>query len=257
MTRRAAAVLLDLDGTVWNDDAVLPGVPEAIARMRAAGIRIRFVTNITRLPARALRDRLAAAGIPADVEDVQTAPVAAAGWLRHAGVRRVALYVADGTREDFHGVGLDDRAPEVVVVGDLGPAWDFAVLNRAFRQVMGGARLVALQRNRYWHTSGGITLDAGPFVAALEYAAGTEALIVGKPSRAFFEAAVRAVGCAAADVMCVGDDVANDVAGAKGVGCAAVLVRTGKSRPGDERTIDPGPDAVVDSVADVPALFGI
>lgn len=257
MTRRPAAVLLDLDGTVWNDDAVLPAVPEAIARMRAAGIRIQFVTNITRLPARALRDRLAAAGIHAEVEDVQTAPVAAAGWLRHAGVRRAALYVADGTREDFHGVGLDDTAPDVVVVGDLGPAWDFATLNRAFRQVMGGARLVALQRNRYWHTGGGITLDAGPFVAALEYAAGTDALIVGKPSSAFFEAAVRAVGCPAADVTCVGDDVANDVAGAKGVGCAAVLVRTGKYRPGDEHTIDPGPDAVVESVADLPALLGL
>jgi len=255
--RRPAAVLLDLDGTVWNDDAVLPGVPEAIARLRAAGVRIRFVTNITRLPASALRDRLSAAGIVADVQDVQTAPVAAAAWLRHAGVQRVALYVPDGTREDFHGIAVDEAAPEVVVVGDLGPAWNFEHLNGAFRQVMGGARLVALQRNRYWHAGGGITLDAGPFVAALEYATGTDAQVVGKPSRPFFEAAVRAVDCAPAEAVCVGDDVANDVAGAKAIGCGAVLVRTGKYRPGDEDTIDPGPDAVVDSVADLPALFGI
>jgi HAD superfamily hydrolase (TIGR01458 family) len=251
------AVLLDLDGTVWNDEVVLPGVPRALERLRAAGIRIRFVTNITRLPARALRDQLVSAGIPVAVEDVQTAPVAAAGWLRHAGIRRVALYVAGGTREDFHGFTLDDATPEAVVVGDLGPAWTFERLNGAFLQVMGGARLVALQRNRYWQTGGGLALDAGAFVAALEYATGVEAAIVGKPSRAFFETAVRAVGCAAADVVGVGDDAANDVAGATGAGCRGVLVRTGKYRPGDEETIDPRPDAVVDSVVDLPGLFGI
>lgn len=255
--RLPKAVLFDLDGTIWDDDAVLPGAADAVARLRAAGIRIRFVTNITRLPARALCERLTAGGIPAAVEDVQTAPVAAAAWLRHGGVKRVALCVADGTREDFHGFTLDHDAPEAVVIGDLGPSWNFDRLNRAFRQVMGGARLVALQRNRYWLTGGELALDAGAFVAALEYATGVEATVVGKPSRAFFEAAVRAVGCPAGDVVCVGDDVANDVAGAQGVGCRAVLVRTGKYRPGDERAAEPGPDAVVDSVAHLAELFGI
>jgi len=251
------AVLLDLDGTVWQDEAVLLGVPGAIRRLRAAGIRIRFVTNITRLPARVLCERLVAQDVSASVEDVQTAPVAAAGWLRHAGVRRVALHVAEGTREDFRGFTIDDAAPEAVVVGDLGAAWTFDRLNRAFLQVMGGARLVALHRNRFWQTGGGLALDAGAFVAALEYAAGVEAVAVGKPSRAFFETAVRAVGCEAAEVMVVGDDVANDVGGAKGAGCGAVLVRSGKYRPGDERSITTPPDAVVDSVADLPGLFGI
>jgi len=255
--RTPRSVLLDLDGTVWQDEVVLPGVAEAIRRLRAAGLRLRFVTNITRLPARALCEHLVAQGVTASVEDVQTAPVAAAGWLRHAGVRRVALHVAEGTREDFRGFTLDDAAPEAVVVGDLGPAWTFDRLNRAFLQVMGGARLVALHRNRYWQTGGGLALDAGAFVAALEYAAGVEAVAVGKPSRAFFETAVRAVGCAAAEVMAVGDDVANDVGGAKSVGCAAVLVRSGKYRPGDETALPTPPDAVVDSLADLPALFGI
>jgi HAD superfamily hydrolase (TIGR01458 family) len=255
--RPPRALLVDLDGTVWDDDAVLPGVPEALARVRAAGIRVRFVTNITRLPARALRDRLAAAGIPTAVADVQTAPVAAAEWLRHAGVVRVALCVAAGTREDFHGFTLDEARPEAVVVGDLGAAWNFERLNGAFVQLMNGARLVALQRNRYWQTGGGLALDAGAFVAALEYAAGVEATVVGKPSGAFFETAVRAVGVPAAEVVCVGDDVVNDVAGARAAGCRGVLVRTGKYRPGDETTVDPGPDALVDSVADLPGLFGI
>jgi len=257
MTSPPAAVLLDLDGTVYEDDVLIPGLPEAIARLRAAGIRVRFVTNTTRLPRRALRDKLVAFGIPADVTDVQTAPAAAAGWLRHEGVHRVALYVADATREDFEGFALDDAAPEAVVIGDLGTAWTYESLNRAFRQVLGGAQLVALQRNRYWRTAGGLALDAGPFVAALEYATGMSATLVGKPSRPFFESAVLALGCAPADVVAVGDDVTTDVAGARGIGCRGVLVRTGKYRPGDEDASDARPDAVVDSVADLPDWLGI
>jgi len=255
--RPPAAVLLDLDGTVYQEAALIPGAPEAIARLRAAGVRVRFVTNTTRLPRSALRDKLVAFGIPADVADVQTAPAAAAGWLRHGGIRRIALYVAEATREDFEGFALDDAAPEGVVIGDLGADWTYQRLNGAFRQVLGGARLIALQRNRYWQTAGGLALDAGPFVAALEYATGTPATLVGKPSRPFFEAAVLALGCAPGDVVAVGDDVTTDVVGARGIGCRGVLVRTGKYRAGDEAASDARPDAVVDSVADLPGLFEI
>jgi HAD superfamily hydrolase (TIGR01458 family) len=142
-------------------------------------------------------------------------------------------------------------------VGDLGAAWSFEHMNRAFRQVLAGARLVALQRNRYWKTAGGLSLDAGPFVAALEYAAGVEATLVGKPSRAFFDIAVASLGVPASDVVMVGDDPMSDVAGAHGAGCAGVLVRTGKYRPGDDLPAGRLPDAVVDSVADLPVLFGL
>jgi ribonucleotide monophosphatase NagD (HAD superfamily) len=81
-----------------------------------------------------------------------------------------------------------------VVLGDLAAGWTFDVLNRAFRQVLAGARLVALQRNRYWKTADGLSLDAGPFVAALEYATGATATVVGKPSAAFFALATAALG---------------------------------------------------------------
>ncbi|MDH4043775.1 MAG: TIGR01458 family HAD-type hydrolase [Gemmatimonadota bacterium] len=251
-----AGVLLDLDGTIYELDAPIPGAAEAVARLRRAGIAVRFCTNTTRMPRRALGDRLAAFGIPAAVDDVITAPSAAAAWLKAEGIERVALYVADDTREDFAGFTLAD-VPEAVVLGDLADGWTFDVLNRAFRQVLGGARLVALQRNRYWKTADGLSLDAGPFVAALEFATGARATLVGKPSRAFFLAAAASLGVPQQRIVVVGDDVSTDVAGAQAAGLRGVLVRTGKYRPGDEGTVTPAPTAVVDSVADLPGLLGV
>jgi ribonucleotide monophosphatase NagD (HAD superfamily) len=138
-----------------------------VARLRRAGLAVAFCTNTTRMPRRALGERLAALGIPAVPGEIVTAPAAAAAWLRAGDIRRVALYVAEATLEDFPDCTADDAAPEAVVLGDLAAGWTWDVLNRAFRQVLGGARLVALQRNRYWKTADGLSLDAGPFVAAL------------------------------------------------------------------------------------------
>lgn len=254
---RPGAVLLDLDGTLYEQEAPIPGVADAVRRVRDGGITVRFVTNTTRLPRRLLAERLTVMGIPADQADVLTAPAAAAAWLRREGIRRAALHVAEATREDFPDVDAATARPEAVVVGDLGRDWTFDLLDTAFRQLIGGARLVALQRNRYWKTAAGLSLDAGPFVAALEYAAGVEATLVGKPSGAFFAAALATLAGETGPVVMVGDDVAGDVAGGQAAGCAGVLVRTGKYRAGDEATIAPGPDAVMDSVADLPVLFGL
>jgi phospholysine phosphohistidine inorganic pyrophosphate phosphatase len=255
--RRLRGVLLDLDGTLWEEDRPIAGAAETVARLRDAKIGIRFCTNITRMPRRALAERLRAAGIAARADEVLSAPVAAATWLRAEGLRRVALCLPAATGEDFDGLTLVDDQPEAVVVGDLGHDWTFDRLNRAFRWVLDGARLVAVQKGRYWKTPDGLTLDAGAFVAALEFATGATATLTGKPSPAFFMAAAHSLELAPPSVLMVGDDVVSDVAGAQAAGCWAALVRTGKYRPGDEQRTDPAPPLVLDSVADLPAVLGL
>lgn len=259
----ADALLLDLDGTLYVGDEPLPGVVEAVRALAARGVPLRYLTNTTRFPRRALAARLAAMGFPAREEELFTAPVAAARWLAERGMRRVALYVPEATLEDFAAFERADgarrgtgAAPDAVVVGDLGAGWSFAALNRAFRQLMDGATLVALQRNRYWLTGDGLTLDAGPFVAALEYASGREAVVVGKPSAAFFTLAAESLGLAPARVAVVGDDAEADVGGAQAAGLRGVLVRTGKFREDELARSGVRPDRVLNSAADVLALVG-
>jgi HAD superfamily hydrolase (TIGR01458 family) len=250
-------LLLDLSGVVYVQDEAVPGAPEALKRLRAAGLPIRLITNTTMRPKRTILERLERLGIEADPAELLTPATLAANRCRDAGYDSVLLVVLDELREDLEGVPEGDGKVDAVIVGDLGDRWDYGVLNGAFRRLMDGAELIALQKNRYWETAEGLSLDAGPFVAALEYATGQEAEVVGKPSDAFFELAMGDLGVTAERAAMVGDDVEADVGGAIDAGLAGVLVRTGKYREDLAKASGIDPTATVDSIADVPELLGI
>lgn len=253
-------LLIDLDGVLYQGDDAIPGATEAIAWLGERGIPHLFVTNTTSRPRQAIVDKLAALGMRTDASRVLTPPVAAREWLARHAPGPVALFVPEATRADFAGVAELDEAAEAgaaaVVLGDLGEAWTFARLNRAFRLLMAqpAPALVALGLTRYWKTPSGLQLDVGPFARALEYAAGCEAAVLGKPSAQFFEIALAMLGCAAPAAAMIGDDIVGDVQGAQQAGLRGVLVRTGKFRPQDlEGRIRP--DAVLDSIAGLPAWW--
>jgi len=249
-------LLLDISGVIYVQEEVVPGAAEALERLRGAGLPVRLVTNTTMRPRRSILERLARLGIEVDPSELLTPASLAASRCEEAGYESVSLVVLDELREDLEGLRERGDSVDAVIVGDLGERWDYGVLNRAFRHLMDGAVLIALQKNRYWETEEGLSLDAGPFVAALEYGAGRRAEVVGKPSPAFFELALRELGVAAGHAAMVGDDVEADVGGAIEAGLAGVLVRTGKFR--EELVAGSGvePTATVDSIADVPGLLG-
>ena len=159
-------------------------------------------------------------------------------------------------KEDFEGLEEADREVDAVIMGDLGEQFGFAILNRAFRHVMDGAELIALQKNRFWLTADGLSLDAGPFVAAIEYASGIEAFVVGKPSGGFFDSVLEDLGSVAAEVAMVGDDIESDIGGALDAGLRAVLVRTGKYREDFVAASGIEPTATIASIAELPAALG-
>lgn len=245
-----AAVLFDLDGTLYTAQGPIPGAAEVLAALRAHRIPVRFVTNTTTRSRRALAERLREMGIAAAPEEIYSPPWAAGRFLREQGARAYLL-VPEGALEDFAGVPVDAEAPDAVVVGDLGEGWTFERLNRAFRLIHErGARLIGLGRTRYWQAADGLRLDVGPFVAALEAATGQPALILGKPDPAFFRMVLADLGLPPERVAMVGDDIEVDVGGAQAVGMRGILVQTGKFRPAD-RQGPVRPDAVLESVADL------
>jgi HAD superfamily hydrolase (TIGR01458 family) len=250
------AFLLDLDGTCYGEGGAVPGAVAAIAELRHRGVPLRFVTNTTRRSRRLLAERLAGYGFTVRPEEIVTTGMAAVALLRERGVRRVAAFVAEAALEDLAGFDLASERPEVVLVGDLGDAWTFARLNQAFHHLMDGAELLCLQRDRYWQSGNGLALDAGPFVAALEYATGKTATVTGKPTKAFYDAALaslRADGVTGPDgVVMVGDDLWGDVEGAQGAGLVAWLVRTGKFREEVYARSGIVADKVIASVAELP-----
>jgi HAD superfamily hydrolase (TIGR01458 family) len=251
------AILFDLDGVLYQGDALLPGAAETVAWVRAEKVPHLFLTNTSSRPRSAIAKKLSRLGIEVPPSQILAPPAAAHAWLEAEGIENVALFAPDATAEDFAGLNLlpadAERGAGAVVVGDLGQSWSFGTLNRAFRLLVAkpAPRLLALGMTRYWHAEGGLQLDAGPFVAALQYASGIEPVVVGKPAPAFFDAAVAALNTTPARTLMIGDDIRGDVAGAQQAGLKAALVRTGKFRPSDLHG-EIRPDAVLSGIGDLP-----
>jgi HAD superfamily hydrolase (TIGR01458 family) len=248
-------VLLDLDGTLYVGSQVVPGAPEAVQWLRDQGLTVRFTTNTDAITPEALADRLAGLGFQATEEELVTPVAVAARLFESMPEARVLTVAAGGVRRLLAGSLAGPGEPVThVLVADPSYGATYDDLDAAFRAVQAGADLVATQVNRIARRDDGEHLDTGGWVRLLEYATGQTARVLGKPSPEFFTAPLDALGRGAATALVVGDDLAADVGGGQGVGAATVLVRSGKGdrpRPGAEAE----PDAVVDSVADLPGLL--
>jgi HAD superfamily hydrolase (TIGR01458 family) len=249
------AVLLDLDGVLYVEDEPVPGAAQAVERLRAAGLTLRFVTNTTSHSRDATLEKLSALGFQVGDEELITPALLALQYCRERGHRRVSLLMTDEVKADFAELEGAEHEPDAVIVGDLGERFAYEVLNSAFRQLLAGAEKVALQKNRYWLREDGLSLDVGPFVAALEYAAACEAHVVGKPAAAFFGHVLEGVATPPDRAVMVGDDIESDIGGAVSAGLPAILVRTGKYRSDAVLASGIQPTATVDSIADMPDLL--
>jgi len=243
-------LLVDLDGTLYVGKDPVEGAREVVERLEASGLELRYITNTTRKPRREVSEHLFSLGFGVGEVEIFTPARAAADLI---GDKSCFPLVDESLLEDLREITLDEDRPDYVLIGDLGEEFIYERLNAAFRLLVGGAGLLALQKNRYWRTATGLSLDAGPFVAALEYASGKSATIVGKPERDFFRLALEDMGLGPHQVAMVGDDAEADVAGAQAAGLRGILVKTGKYRPEAEGR----PDFVLESIAGLPEVLGI
>ncbi len=248
-------ILFDIGGVLYVGDRPVPGALEAIASLQGR-FAMRFVTNSTRKPPETIHAKLTDMGFMIEPQQLFTALAAARQIVEEAGGKAVTILTEEAEKYFGSLYCIDTRSP-FVVVGDAGENFNYPRMNRAFRALMNGARLIAAAKNRYFKDADGeLSLDAGGFVTALEYAAGVEATVVGKPSTEFFRQALRSMNVAPEEAVMVGDDIESDIAGAQRAGIRAILVRTGKFRPSDLEG-DIKPDAVIDSVADLPKILGV
>lgn len=259
---RPVAYLLDLDGTLYAGGSAVPGAPETLRWLRRERVPFRLVTNTTSRSRAMIVERMGGYGFAVEPREIFTATLAGAGLARRAGFRVVTPFLPPpaltdlgdlelvGGTADVPGAARTAGGPQAVILGDLGERWTYGLLQEAFELVMAGASIIALSRDRYWQRGEGLALDAGPFVAALEYATGTSATLAGKPSPAFYAAALADLGCSVPEaVAMVGDDLWSDVQGAQRAGLQGWLVRTGKYREEILRGSGVEPDRVLSSVA--------
>jgi HAD superfamily hydrolase (TIGR01450 family) len=233
------------------------------------------VTNFSQLHRETLAGMFAKGGLAIAADRIITGTSATAAHTAavHPGRPLLVLAAADARRE-FDGQvllsadeadALPAGAVAAVVLGDAGDDLSYRNMDVAFRLVHGGAELLAMHRNPWWLTPNGITLDAGAYVAALEFATGRRATILGKPSREVFRQAAAGLRADLGERLprgafaMVGDDLSADVAASQRVGLRGVLVLSGKTGRAEAERASAGrgrgPDAIAATLADVVAAL--
>jgi len=244
---------LDLDGTVYLGDDLLPGAGEAIAALRAAGARIVFVTNRPLETAADYAAKLTRLGVPAEPQDVLTAVDALVRYLHERHPGRAVLPVAEEPviarlREEGFPIAGPEEADVVVVSFDR--TFDYAKLHAAYRAVRErGAAIVATNPDPYCPTPDGGLPDCAAMLAAIEACTGARAeAIVGKPSAHMAVAFLDRLGVDPSRAAVVGDRLATDIAMGRHIGAAGILVLSGATRAEDVDGADIRPDHVVSGI---------
>ena len=245
--QKIKGLLFDIGGVLYVGDTMISGADETIATLQQK-FPMRFLTNTTRRTPLAMMEKLNSMGFSVKVDELFTALDATKSYVlsKNATVDTLLTDDADVWFDD-----LKSKTPDFVVVGDAYLNFTFEKMNEAFRHLQNGAGLIAAAKNRYFKEEDGLlSMDAGGFIAALEFASGVEAKIIGKPSKAFFHLAVKSMGLEPEDVLMIGDDIISDIQGAQDAGLHTVLVKTGKFQEVD---LDIGiqPDYILNDVTEL------
>lgn len=228
MSRKIKGVLLDLDGVFYVDDQLIPGGLETLHFLKERKIPYRFVTNNTQKSRNAIAQKLNALGLTVKAHEILSANYLGVLYLQQQQYSKVRLVVKEEGMEDYPTSIQTEKKPEAILIGDIGTGWTFDLMNELMQQIVAGAQLIALHKGRYFATQQGLQIDAGAFVAGLEYVTHQKAVVLGKPQADFFRLALSEIGCSPEKTLMVGDDLFNDIAGAQTLGIQTALVRTGK-----------------------------
>jgi arabinose operon protein AraL len=269
--RPVRGVLLDLDGTVYLGESLIPGAGEAIRALKGAGVQVVYLTNKPLQPRDAYAEKLTRLGLPTTPREVVTSSSVLTGWLRrHAPEATLFVIGEPPLQAELRAAGFalsDDPQQVDVVVAAFDRGFDYRKLTIGMRAIRHGARFVATNPDRTCPLPGGEVPDCAAVIGALEGCTGKQVEVVaGKPSPVMLEIALGVLGLGAGDCLMAGDRLETDILMANRAGVRSALVLSGVTRSADLREAGappgppsgaPRPDDVLDSLADLPALLGI
>ena len=240
------AVLCDIGGVLYVGDKPIAGAIEAVNAIKQK-YPIRFLTNTTQKTSSQVVQKLQKMGFDIDAQELITALDITKRFLENEKSSAEFLLTEDAKK--FFS-DLQHYPKKYVVVGDAQENFSYQNLNRAFRLLMEDAKLVAIAKNRYFKDADdALSMDAGCFVAALEYGSAKRSQLIGKPSRSFYHLACKDLGVKPDACVMIGDDIEGDIRGAQEAGLQAVLVKTGKFTQTDLE-LGIHPNSMIDSIAD-------
>jgi len=250
--KQIKALLIDLDGTIYQNEQLIEKTLSTIKQLEKKGIQYRFITNSTTKSRKSICSYLNSLGLKVDESFIYTTLFAASNYCLNNNIKNVKmLSLANNIQSDLNGLNIVDSDPEAIIVGDLSHKFNYDLLNDIFTDLMRGAKLIALHKNRYWLKNNEIVLDLGPFISLLEFASNKKAVIVGKPNKAFFNIASQDFNIKNSYIGVIGDDIDADVKGAQDSDMMGILVKTGKYLKKEVENSNIQPDYIIDSFSHI------
>lgn len=223
-------VLIDFDGIIKLGDKIAPDADLFFHFLTENKIPFFLISNSTLRTSEGMLEFIRKAGIKPDIP-AMTAVDATLSYVKD-NFSKVSVYCRPDIKPLFSEYDTD-KDPQAVVLGDIADKWTYETMNEIFRKVWNGAEMIAMHKNRYWEPDGKtLTMDAGAFITAIEYATSREAKVIGKPSPIYFQTALKRLGFDPySEFIMIGDDLESDIAAAQAIGGKGVLVYTGKTQP--------------------------
>ncbi|QTH42456.1 HAD-IIA family hydrolase [Cohnella sp. LGH] len=253
-------LIIDLDGTIYLGSQAIEGAKETMEHIRAAGIKVVFLSNRGNYSRRMCQEKLEAMGIPAAAEEIiLTSSVTATYLLENEPDGKAWLFGDEGLHEELrsHGVQLAAKPEEADwLVITLHESLTYAELNDAFRAARSGAKLIVTNEDKTFPGDGGECIDVGATIAAIVHTTGAEvSVVVGKPSAYMANAALRALDLPPERCLVIGDSLHSDIALGKRAGIRTALVLSGSTTRERGEAAEERPDFIWDSISDIRTLL--
>ena len=226
--RSIEGFLFDLNGVFYEDDRIINGANNIISLLRKRKIQFKFISNNSTLPRNLFAEKLVKMGLDINQHEVYTANYAGVLIAKKLKLKNCKLILNEIAKQDYKKFQKKQGKADAIIIGDIGPKWDYNLMNQLMEDIFNGAKIIALHKGKYYQSQGKLKIDCGAFVSALEFVTSEKAIVVGKPNKTFFELVTEEWNFK--QICIVGDDLTNDIIGGKKMGYKTVMVRTGKYR---------------------------
>ena len=244
--------MIDMDGTVYKGDRVIPGAPGFIERLNEKNIPFVFLTNNSAYDRRHYHDKLVRMGFKVKIDNILTSATATVSYLLkyRKGKSVYPLGTPRFVKEaEDSGIKMTDRDPDIVLLS-FDKTITYEKMNNAYQFIKKGAELVATHPDDLCPTEDGYDIDIGPFIRLLESMTGVKATIIGKPNKIMAEMAAERMDTDMKGLVMIGDRIYTDIKMASDAGIRSIMVLSGEAKREDV-TPDIMPTMIADSLDDI------
>lgn len=254
------SAIIDLDGTVYRSETVIPGAKKGIEFLRDVGTDIVFVTNSSTKSREKCRDRLVSLGIETDVSEILTSASVTATYVTTEYPSATVMTIgepalSDELKQAGATLTTEPAATDVLVVGK-DSTFDFETLAHGLRAVDSGATFVGTNGDRKTPTDSGLDPGAGALISSIGYAANHDPnIICGKPNNPMIEVSLETLGTDPDDCMIIGDNLETDIEMGQRAGLTTVIVLTGLVDRSDSILNDEPADYIIESLGEISTVL--